>query len=71
MRLEDCIINTNNGEQLMTKERIYPNYRKIYRYEPGSKSISYRLQGEGCTRAAQFMHFGNAKEAESYFEEVI
>jgi|GEM_PF-2319279 len=55
----------------MTKEKIYPNYRIIYTYLPGSKSISYRLQRAEDTGALQFMYFNSAKEAESYFKEVL
>jgi hypothetical protein len=60
-----------SGEQFMTKEKIYPNYRIIYTYLPGSKSISYRLQRAEDTGALQFMYFNSAKEAESYFKEVL
>ena len=55
----------------MSKERIYPNYRKVYNYEAGDKYISFRLIGENCSKAFQFIHFENAVEAENYFHEVI
>lgn len=55
----------------MTKEKIYPNHRKVFKYEPGSSSISYRIVGSESTSAAQFIRFDTPAEAAKYFEEEI
>lgn len=54
----------------MTAERIYPYSRKVYyyNYNDGNTHISFRLFGEGCSPALQFIFFDSPDEAKQYFE---